>query len=145
MKEHFKILGRQVQKHNGAIVKTIGDAVMATFMVSGDAIRALFGMQQAFAAFNADIRDQIIIKVGAHRGPCIAVTSNDRLDYFGRTVNIAARVQGLSTGNDIVLTKPFYEETEVHRIVQESGWAVEVYPATLKGIEELYEVVHLKN
>jgi class 3 adenylate cyclase len=145
VKEHFKILIQQVRAHNGAVVKTIGDAVMATFLVSQDAIEALFDVQAAFDAFNAreQTRDDIIIKIGAHRGPCIAVTSNDRLDYFGRTVNVASRVQGLSSGRDIVFTRSFYDEPEVREIVDGSSWQIRHFEARLRGIDDLYDVVHL--
>jgi adenylate cyclase len=145
VKEHFRILTQRVKQHDGAVVKTIGDAVMATFFVSTNAIQALFDMQKAFDEFNAreQTRDDIIIKIGAHRGPCIAVTSNDRLDYFGRTVNIASRVQGLSTGRDIVFTKSFYDEPEVCEIVDNSGWQIRHFEARLRGIDDMYDVVHL--
>jgi len=48
--------------------------------------------------------DAIAIKLGLHQGPCIVVTFNDRLDYFGSTVNLAARLQGQSKGGDIILS-----------------------------------------
>ena len=145
VREHFKIMTEIVKKNNGAIVKTIGDAVMAIFMVSTDAVNAVCEMHKAFETFNLneESRDDIIIKVGAHRGPCIAVTSNDKLDYFGRTVNIAARVQGLSGGNDIMLSKALYQEPLVESLVQENGWKAQAVQATLKGIEGLYDVMHL--
>ncbi len=146
VKEHFKILTDVVREHNGAVVKTIGDAVMATFMVSAEAVRALFAMQAAFEAFNVEEKipeGHIIIKVGAHRGPCIAVTSNELMDYFGRTVNIAARVQGLSTGGDIIMTDSLYAEPEVCPIVDASGWNLRHFPATLRGLENEYDLVHL--
>ncbi|HNT77429.1 MAG TPA: DUF5939 domain-containing protein [Anaerolineae bacterium] len=146
VKEHFRILTDVVRKHNGAVVKTIGDAVMATFMVSSDAMHALLAMQAAFEAFDVQEKipeGHIIIKVGGHRGPCIAVNSNDRLDYFGRTVNIAARVQGLSTGRDIMLTRSFYEEPSVSDIVTGSDWQVRHFKAELRGIEAQYDLVHL--
>ncbi len=145
VKEHFRILTDVVKQHHGAVVKTIGDAVMATFMVSTDAAQALFTMQEAFQIFNASEKthDEIIIKVGAHRGPCIAVTSNDRLDYFGRTVNIAARVQGLSTGGDIMLTESFYAEPDVKALVDRSGWWQERFVTHLRGLQAEYNVIHL--
>ncbi len=74
---------------------------------------------------------------------CIAVTSNDRLDYFGRTVNIAARVQGLSGGGDIMLSNDLYSEAGVATEVKKEGWNIKPIQATLKGIEGLYEVVHI--
>ncbi|MBN2004770.1 MAG: adenylate/guanylate cyclase domain-containing protein [Anaerolineae bacterium] len=146
VKEHFRILTDVVRKHNGAVVKTIGDAVMATFRVSTDAIQALLAMQQAFEDFNVQEKipeGHIIIKVGGHRGACIAVNSNDRLDYFGRTVNIAARVQGLSTGRDIMLTRSFFDEPSVAEIVAGSHWKMRYFSAELRGIESEYDLVHL--
>ncbi len=102
-------------------------------------------MQRAFDAFNAPEKthDDIIVKVGAHRGPCIAVNSNDRLDYFGRTVNIASRVQGLSTGGDIMLTESFYAEPEVKAIVDHSNWRQEHFETKLRGLQEMHKVLHL--
>lgn len=146
VKEHFRLLTDVVRQHNGAVVKTIGDAVMATFMISTDAIRALLAMQTAFEAFNVQAKipeGHIIIKVGGHRGPCIAVSSNERLDYFGRTVNIASRVQGLSTGDDIMLTRSFYDEPAVREIVDGSAWRVRHFIAELRGLQSEYQLVHL--
>ncbi len=146
VKEHFRILTDVVRRHNGAVVKTIGDAVMATFRVSTDAMRALLAMQQAFEDFNVQEKipeGHIIIKVGGHRGPCIAVNSNDRLDYFGRTVNIAARVQGLSTGQDIMLTRSFFDGPSVAAVVADSPWQAQPLRAELRGIESEYDLVHL--
>jgi len=146
VKRHFQILTDTVRQHNGAVVKTIGDAIMATFPISTDAFQAVLEMQRAFDQFNSTgeiAPHEIIIKVGLHRGPCIAVTSNDRLDYFGRTVNIAARIQGLSTGHDVMMSKLFYDEPAITQLVEASGWHVSFSQAELKGIDRLYDVVHL--
>ena len=146
VKEHFRILTEQVREHNGAVVKTIGDAVMATFMLSADAVEALFDMQRAFDQFNAegDTRDDIIIKVGAHRGPCIAVSSNDRLDYFGHTVNVASRIQGLSSGRDIVISRALYDEPAVRKVVAATKWQLDHFNTELRGLLDEHAVVHLK-
>lgn len=145
VKEHFKIMTEKVNAYNGAIVKTIGDAIMATFLSSGDAMNAVFEMHKAFDEFNAkeELQDDIIIKVGVHRGPCIAVTSNDKLDYFGRTVNIAARVQGLSGGRDVMVSNDMYKELGMQELINKRGWKTRNIQATLKGIQGPYDVVHL--
>ena len=86
-------------------MKTIGDAVMASFVDPLDGLRAALEMRTRIAEFNAEAgHDLISIKLGLHTGACLAVTLNDRLDYFGQTVNIAARVQGLAAGDEIVIT-----------------------------------------
>jgi class 3 adenylate cyclase len=145
VREHFDILFEKTKSHHGAVVKTIGDAVMASFLSPVDAITSAMEMHKAFHEFNArDIqRDDIIIKVGIHRGPSIVVTSNDKLDYFGRTVNMAARVQGLSGGNDIMVSQSFFEQTGVASAVEQHGWHITPLKATLKGISGLVDVLHL--
>lgn len=145
VKEHFKIMTEIVNSHNGAIVKTIGDAIMATFLSSEDGVDAVFEMHKKFDEFNAKekTRDDIIVKIGLHRGSCIAVTSNDRLDYFGRTVNIAARVQGLSGGGDIMISDSLYQELNIEQMICcKSEWTSRPIEATLKGIEGKFKVKH---
>ncbi len=104
VKEHFYIMERLVREHGGAIVKTIGDAVMAVFTDPGQALHTAVEMIEAFEDMETatKLKNAVIVKIGVHHGPCIAVTLNERIDYFGTTVNIAARVQGLSDGRDAV-------------------------------------------
>jgi class 3 adenylate cyclase len=102
---HFGYLRDVIARNSGALVKTIGDAVMASFVDPLDGLRAALEMRTRIAEFNAEAgHDLISIKLGLHTGACLAVTLNDRLDYFGQTVNIAARVQGLAAGDEIVIT-----------------------------------------
>jgi class 3 adenylate cyclase len=116
VREHFAVLAGAVRRHDGA-VETIGDAVMAAFSNPLDALAAALEIRDDIAAFNRTLAPPgefgevaIIVKLGLHCGPCIAVTLNDRLDYFGRTVNLAARLQGESRGGDIVLSKAMLAE-----------------------------------
>ena len=78
------------------MVKTIGDAVMATFPTPDRALAAALRMREAMRAQRERGNEDLLLKIGIHEGPCLAVTLNDRQDYFGQTVNIAARVQGLA-------------------------------------------------
>ena len=105
VREHFAWLAAIVREHDGAIVKTIGDAVMAAFHEPERGLAAAFAMQARIAAFNAACASPIVLKLGLHEGPCIAVTLNDRLDYFGGTVNLAARLQSQSRGGDVVVSE----------------------------------------
>jgi class 3 adenylate cyclase len=76
------------------------------------------------------------LKVGIHDGPCIAVTLNDRLDYFGSTVNLAARVESKSDGNDIVVSSGLAERTKSAAFLRERGWTSEPLAAHCKGFSE---------
>jgi class 3 adenylate cyclase len=109
VRQHFDTLGRAIADNNGAVVKTIGDAVMAAFTNPADAARAAVDMLRGIEAFNRGISEEIILKVGIHRGRSIMVTLNDRLDYFGQTVNIAARVQGLADANEIYISQDAFD------------------------------------
>jgi class 3 adenylate cyclase len=99
VREHFALLGSIVRDHDGAVVKTIGDAVMASFGDPADAVKAALAMQSAIKSHD------LVLKLGVHMGPSVVVNLNDRLDYFGSTVNMAARLQGQSDGGDIVLSR----------------------------------------
>jgi class 3 adenylate cyclase len=120
VREHFAFLGSIVRDHNGAVVKTIGDAVMASFGDPADAVRAALDMQARIVEFNrANAADRTLaIKLGVHVGGSVMVSLNDRLDYFGSTVNMAARLQGQSTGGDIVLSRAVAEDPAVRPLLE---------------------------
>ena len=101
VREHFATLIEEVRKRNGAVVKTIGDAVMAVFTNQTEALEAAIAIQTRIRANHPGVS----VKIGLHAGPCIAVNSNDKLDYFGTTVNRAARIQGLADGQEIVMSR----------------------------------------
>ncbi|MBV8093504.1 MAG: adenylate/guanylate cyclase domain-containing protein, partial [Acetobacteraceae bacterium] len=106
VRSHFHVLHDIVAEESGAVVKTIGDAVMATFPTPGRAVAAALRMRDSVVALRASNGACLTLKIGIHEGPCLAVTLNDRLDYFGPTVNIAARVQAQAASRAIVATSP---------------------------------------
>jgi class 3 adenylate cyclase len=107
VREHFRTLNEIVATEGGAVVKTIGDAVMATFLTPDHALAAALRMREAMRHLNeAHGREDLLLKIGIHEGPCLAVTLNERQDYFGQTVNIASRVQGLAQSRSILATAP---------------------------------------
>ena len=79
-------------------------------------------------------REDLVLKIGIHEGPCIAVMLNDRLDYFGQTVNIAARVQGLAASDAIFATKPVVEHSQSAALLAKAGIAPQSKSALLKGV-----------
>ena len=91
VRDHFAFLSERVQRHNGAIVKTLGDAVMAAFYDPADAVQAVLAIEDEVATFNRGRDDAgIVLKLSLHLGSCIAVTAGGVLDYFGSTVNTAS-------------------------------------------------------
>jgi class 3 adenylate cyclase len=121
---HLDVLREEVARAGGTVVKTMGDAVMAVFRRPAAAVEAAFAGQRRLAS-------DLPLKVGIHSGPCIAVNQNDRLDYFGSTVNAAARLVDLSTGDDVVVSGAVRDDPEVAALQLESERA----PVELKGFE----------
>jgi class 3 adenylate cyclase len=143
---HFDVLKKAIAEEDGALVKTIGDAVMAVFRHPPAALRAMLRAQQ-FLAAPPDGAAPLTLKAGIHTGPCIAVTLNDRLDYFGSTVNMAARLEGLSTGNDVIISRALYDDPEVRALVNSGEVEATSFEVELKGFEkerfELWRVERL--
>jgi class 3 adenylate cyclase len=86
-----------------------------------------------------------------HMGPCIAVTLNDRLDYFGSTVNMAARLEGQSTGDDVIISSAIYNDPAVRDFLNDpaNGLSASRFEMPLKGFDEerfsLWRVTGLNN
>lgn len=143
VRQHFERLFQVVDQHNGAVVKTIGDAIMAAFTVPTDALQAAIAMHQQLKLLNQQLAlpptEELILKIGIDAGPCISVSLNDRLDYFGITVNTAARVQATSKGNDIAITDALLQDETAKEIIK--NCILERSNLMLKGLESS-TVVH---
>jgi class 3 adenylate cyclase len=132
---HFDVLKKAIVEHDGALVKTIGDAVMAVFRSADDGLLAMLEVQQILAA-PTDGSMPLTLKAGLNTGPCIAVTLNDRLDYFGSTVNMAARLEGLSSGSDVIISRSVYEDARVRALIESEGFSATGFDMSLKGFED---------
>jgi class 3 adenylate cyclase len=131
---HFDVVRKAIVEHDGAIVKTIGDAVMAVFRSAVDGLLAMLEVQRVLAE-PADGSIPLQLKAGLNTGPCIAVTLNDRLDYFGSTVNMAARLEGLSSGSDVIISRTVYEDARVSELIESGELTAEEFDMSLKGFE----------
>jgi class 3 adenylate cyclase len=144
VRQHFGVLHEIVSAEAGAVVKTIGDAVMATFSTPDRALAAALRMRDAMARINAERKNEdLLLKIGIHEGPCLAVTLNNSQDYFGQTVNMAARVQGLASSRAIFATQSIVENPKAARILEKSGLRPEMQRAALRGIADettVYEI-----
>lgn len=131
---HFDVLRETFGREGGALVKTIGDAVMAVSRRPATSLVAVLDAQTRLSA-PADGSRPLLLKAGIHAGPCIAVTLNERLDYFGSTVNAAARIVGLSSGRDVVISGAVRADPEVDELLASGGLRTEPVDAVLKGFE----------
>ena len=144
VRAHFRVLNEIVAAEAGAVVKTIGDAVMATFPTPDRAISAALQMREAMRRLN-DSRngEDLLLKIGIHEGPCLAVVLNDRQDYFGQTVNIAARVQALADSRSILATQAVVVYPQTSNLLKTRGLEPMAETRSLRGITErvpVYEI-----
>ncbi len=144
VKEHFRLLHEIIATESGAVVKTIGDAVMATFATPERAIAAALRMREAMRTLNEQhSSEDLLLKIGIHEGPCLAVTFNDRQDYFGQTVNIASRVQGLAVSRTILATSAVVDHPAVSELLETDGIKPTQRRMPLRGIVDelaVYEI-----
>ena len=144
VQQHFDLLRETTVRHGGAIVKTIGDAVMAAYPDAAQAVAAALEMRGAIERFNeAQSERPVSLKIGIHHGAAIAVTLNDELDYFGQTVNIASRVQEMADAEEIWITEEVWHYPGVHALLE--PYPAEERAAEFRGIERPMAVVRISS
>ena len=143
VREHFEVLEEAIASEGGAIVKTMGDAVMATFRQPIAALRAVWKAQTKIAEYGEPM---LWLKVGMHEGPCIVVNLNDRLDYFGSTVNLTARLPAFSQGGELVFTEEINNDPEVQQFLAENIKlsALSPFKENVKGFDEPFTLWKLR-
>jgi len=131
---HFEILKAAVEAGEGCLVKTMGDAVMAVFTRPVAALDAILDAQRRLAHPPGSTAP-LALKCGIHCGPCLAINQNERLDYFGTTVNIGARLCGLCTGSDLIVSDVIRRDAEVAAYLARKSAVLSARPetTTLKG------------
>lgn len=145
VKKHFDYLMLHIKANEGAIVKTIGDSVMAVFVSESNALKAGIAIQEQMDQLNKYLTKPVQIRVGFHSGPVIAVNANEILDYFGRTVNLAARIESESLGGDIVVSESVYMDLSQQIFTQDilANYRTETFSRQLQGVTEKTKLVRI--
>jgi adenylate cyclase len=146
VRDHFGYLTEIIAARNGAVVKTIGDAVMAVFASGADAMEAALDMQENIARLDAKLspRAPVVLKIGVNEGAAIAINAGGVLDYFGTTANIAARVQNESEGGDIVITDCMRGDPSIRAVLERRAPAQESFESLLKGLKGVHHLWRLR-
>jgi class 3 adenylate cyclase len=139
VEQHFRRASELVAAHGGAVVKTMGDAVMAAFASPEAALRAALALTRETRESGG--HEGLSLRAGLHAGPCLAVRANERLDYFGTTVNLAARLQAHAKADEIAILEELLAHAGVAALVKGEGLAHERHEAALKGLREARRVV----
>lgn len=134
--DHFEVLQIAIARENGAVVKTIGDSVMAVFCNPEQALKAYLRAQQMITKDDR-FDNNFQLKAGMHHGSCVAVNLNSRIDYFGSTVNIASRFVDHATENEVIVAQDTFEENDLEEILADFGNTSNIknISTQLKGFE----------
>ncbi|HDT11716.1 MAG TPA: adenylate/guanylate cyclase domain-containing protein [bacterium] len=109
VQKHNEMLFPIIEKHGGKVIKTIGDAIMASFKDPLASVRAATEMQNCLLDYNRkkkDKKDQIHIRIGINKGEGLV----EEKDIYGDVVNVAARVESLCQPDEILISLGVYED-----------------------------------
>lgn len=142
VRDHFDVLEKSIAAEGGAIIKTMGDSIMAAFQHPVSALRAISNAQKILSASQQEMK----LKIGIHHGACIVVNLNDRLDYFGSTVNIAARLPSFSKGGEVIFSEAIRSDPEVIEFMEKdiASNSVTRFSAEVKGYDEAFSLWRMK-
>jgi class 3 adenylate cyclase len=142
VRNHFYVLTEAIREHHGAIVKTIGDAVMAVFSRVDEAFAAVRQMHEKLPQANPDAGQsaRLQLKSSLHIGPCLAVNANDKLDFFGSTINLAARMVACCQGDDLTISDELYQRPETIEFLKTIKVPAESSEVKFRGFESSHKV-----
>ncbi len=137
LEEHRCLLRPLFPRHNGAEIKTIGDAFLAEFTSALDAVRCAAEMQKILAEYNVSSREaiKIQIRIGLHLGDVVYREN----DVLGDGVNIASRIEPLAKPGGICLSQQVYDQ--VHN--KFTATFVKIGAVDLKNIQAPVNVYRL--
>jgi class 3 adenylate cyclase len=141
--DHFDVVREIVQRYEGAIVKTIGDAVMAVFVSAANCFEAAVEMDAKVQEITCE-GQPLRLRVGFHAGPCIAMRANDRIDYFGSTVNLAARLEALAGAGEVTMARQDAENAGIAPLLASFTGRCSDETLPIKGFARPFEVVRLR-
>jgi class 3 adenylate cyclase len=107
---HNSLLFPIVSQYSGKIIKTIGDAIMATFDNAGQAVECACDMQRTLHQHNCDItkESRIHIKIGINSGRAL----QEQSDVYGDEVNLAARIVSKCRGDQLLISDTTYSQLD---------------------------------
>lgn len=104
---HDKLVREQVDRFRGSVIKTIGDAFLAQFSTTLDAVQCSLAVQDGIREYNeAKIGKPLTLRIGVHLGD-IYFYENDAL---GEGINIASRLQAATKPGHITISREVYSQ-----------------------------------
>ena len=135
VRDHFAVLTSAIRHHHGTVVKTIGDAVMACFSRVDEALAAIRDMNHDLPTTRSNQSSSVhlSLKASLHVGACLAVNANDRLDFFGTTINLAARMVSCCNGGDLAVSDEIFQRPEMVEFLRHLRTSPELIEIRFRG------------
>jgi adenylate cyclase len=110
LKAYRELLANLIRKHNGRVIDSPGDNLLAEFGSVVDAVRCAVEIQEEMKERNADLPEnrRMEFRIGVNLGDVI----EDENRIYGDGVNIAARVEGLADGGGICISGSVYRQVK---------------------------------
>ncbi len=137
--EHLEHLGTAIRKGGGAVIKTVGEAVLASFSQVTAAVETALALAARLDT-GAESSALSRLRIGVHRGPALAATLNDQLDYFGATARDAVNIVSHAGNGGLVLSQAVAADPEVAALLNERGINTEVIATSLAGHRHLIRI-----
>lgn len=146
IKGYHKIIFDEIADQRGVTVKTMSDEIMGAFMIEADALKAAIEIQKKIIAFasSKSENEKIEMKIGLYSGSVIVVSLDGRLDYFGATVNMAAKIQEKALPNEVVLPGKMYESNLNKKVIKDYTDIIYRTRVFIKGVTNEVDVYKIK-
>lgn len=115
-----------VKDAGGAVVKTIGEGILASFASPPRAVAAALKLHP----MSQREQTSLPLSVAIHSGPVMAATLDDRLDYFGTTLQCLARMIALAPPHSILASDSITQGEDVRALLKESGVPIELFASS---------------
>ncbi len=135
MSRHFGQLNEIVRDHDGDVVKTSGDGILASFVDPVDAVRAALDMRGLSAGVRSyrgsEPSHRLAIRTGLHVGSVLVGCLKRSRDYYGSTVNLVARLLRCGDRGEIILSQDLVREPGILDVIEVAPSRDEI--AIIKG------------
>ncbi len=128
----FDALREPVAQSGGAIVRAVGDSLLAVFTYPREAVETALRF--------GDLVAPLELRLALHRGPCVAIAADGRLDYFGATVSLATRLARAARAGEVLLTDALAEDDRIAKLLPPAERGI----VTLRGIVEPVDVLRVR-
>lgn len=123
IREHHRRLADGIQASGGAVVKTVGERMLACFQRREQAVDAAESIRNRLG--RQPMLHHLRVGIAVHSGPTLVTTQNNQIDYFGSTVRAVSAMPDLA-GADTLVSEPVYRDPLAGERLREQTDQVEI-------------------